>query len=408
MRQDNMGPASDSLRKLVEDKRDVLFISILDENGTVIFTDPPVETLRKKYDIKDVEETHTTPEAPLKIMDAISRGAHYQQHERLLFNTEGEYGFLKIGYSTNAFLAEKTRMTWQLGTAVFLFVLFSVGLVIWFSFRITRPILYLALIARKIGEGKLDEKVIVKTGGDELEALGDAMNDMVKGLKERDLVKDTFARYVTIQVAEELLNNPESLALGGKKQYVTVLFSDIRGFTSFSENFPPEQVVEHLNEYFSSMVDVVFKNEGTLDKFIGDAIMAVFGAPIQRPDDALRAVRTALEMRERLAALNKRWLQQGKKPFEIGIGLNSGEAIAGNIGDMRRMEYTIIGNNVNLASRLESLTKDIGAPIIISESTYRLVEDSVEARKLKSTLVKGINEPVMIYELIGMKREDQC
>ncbi len=403
MKQDNLGPAANKLKEFFKEKQNILFVALLYENCSVILSDPPARELKTKYGIKKIEEVATTPDTPFRRSDGSAGDFRYTQHEKLLFDPDGEYGVLKIGYSTGEFLREKKKLSLQLVIIIIVFVAVAVGLAISFSFRLTRPILYLARIARKIGEGFLDEPASVKTGGDELEALGDAMNEMVKGLKERNLVKDTFSRYVTSQVAEELLKNPEALSLGGKKQFVTVLFSDIRGFTNFSENFAPEEVVEHLNEYLSAMVDIVFKHEGTLDKFIGDAIMVVFGAPKPHADDAIRAVRTALEMREKLAELNAKWQQQHKKSFEIGIGINSGEVIAGNIGDIRRMEYTVIGDNVNLASRIESLTKDTGAPIIISRSTYQLVKDQVDARELQSMNVKGKSEPVQIYELIGLK-----
>jgi len=403
MKQDSMGPAANKLSEFFREKQNILFVSLLDENGSVVFSEPPTKELQKKYKIKIIEENTANPDSPFNKSDGMAGDIHYTQHEKLLFDPDGEYGVLKIGYGTNDFFREKKKLSLQLAAIIALFVIGSVGLAIAFSFRLTRPILYLARIARKIGEGFLDEPVVVKTGGDELEALGNAMNEMIHGLKERNLVKDTFSRYVTSQVAEELLNNPDALGLGGKKQFVTILFSDIRGFTSFSENFPPEEVVEHLNEYLSAMVGIVFKHEGTLDKFIGDAIMVIFGAPMTREDDAIRAMRTALEMREKLAELNAKWERQGKKPFEIGIGINSGEVIAGNIGDIRRMEYTVIGDNVNLASRIESLTKDFGVPIIISRSAYKLVEDFVEVKNLESVNVKGKEARVEIYALIGLK-----
>ncbi|HOX28550.1 MAG TPA: adenylate/guanylate cyclase domain-containing protein, partial [bacterium] len=208
-------------------------------------------------------------------------------------------------------------------------------------------------------------------------------------------------RYVTKQVADEIIRNPNAVSLGGKKQMVTVLFSDIRGFTVFSEKYAPEEVVARLNEYLSAMVDVIFENEGTLDKFIGDAVMAVFGSPIAHDDDPLRAVKTALDMQRRLNGLNEKWTSEGREPLVIGIGINTGEVIAGNIGDMRRMEYTVIGDNVNLASHIEGLTKNFNCPILMSASTYELVKDKVVAKNLGSVSMKGKLREVEIYELLS-------
>jgi adenylate cyclase len=161
----------------------------------------------------------------------------------------------------------------------------------------------------------------------------------------------------------------------------------------------PENVVATLNEYLSEMTDAIFKNNGTLDKFIGDAVMALFGTPAFYPDHALRAVRTAFMMKERLEKLNEKWRGQGRPTLKIGIGINTGEAIAGNMGSLQRMEYTVIRDTVNLASRLESLNKELGTEIIISSSTYEKVRDNVKARQFTGIHVKGKEETLVVYEV---------
>ena len=226
---------------------------------------------------------------------------------------------------------------------------------------------------------------------------------MINGLRERDLVKDTFSRYVTNQVAEELLRNPETISPGGKNREVTIVFTDIRDFTAFSEKHTPEEVISQLNEYLSVMIDVIFEYEGTLDKFIGDAIMAVWGAPLCHDDDAFRAVRAALQMQKKLGELNEKWKSEGKEALKIGIGINTGTAIAGNIGNLRRMEYTVIGNSVNMASRIEGLTKEYKIPIIISESTYQRVHEHVTVIKLESVKIRGKSESVPLYGIVDLK-----
>lgn len=229
---------------------------------------------------------------------------------------------------------------------------------------------------------------------------------LYKGLteeREKKKIRNTFARYVTPQVVEEILENPEAIALGGKRKECTILFSDIRGFTSMSEKMPPEEVVSILNEYFTVMVKIIFEYGGTLDKFIGDAIMAVWGAPVSHPDDAKRAVLCALQMRKELKRLQEKWKNEKKPVFETGIGINTGEVVVGNIGSERRMDYTVIGDNVNLASRLESLNKQYNSHILISEMTYQKVKDVVEVRPIEEVQVKGRTEKVMVYEVIGEK-----
>jgi adenylate cyclase len=192
------------------------------------------------------------------------------------------------------------------------------------------------------------------------------------------------------------------VSLGGQSLPVTVLFSDIRGFTSISEQMDPQRVVALLNEYFTEMVDIVMNEGGVVDKYIGDAIMAIFGAPVPKPDDAVNAVRAAVKMRRALADLNERLVARGQPALRTGIGIHTGEVVAGNIGSERRMEYTVIGDAVNLASRLESSTKELGTDVLISEDTYELTKHMIEARSVREITVKGRAKPVMTYEVLGM------
>ncbi len=217
--------------------------------------------------------------------------------------------------------------------------------------------------------------------------------------RESEQLRATMYRYLSRELAEQLLQNGEP-HLGGDRQLVSILFSDIRGYTTLAETLEPERVVSLLNEYFEAMVDVIFEQKGTLDKFIGDAIMAVYGSPIPQTDHAQRAVTTALEMRQRLADLNHQRQAQSLPPLAIGIGINSDAVITGNIGSSRRMEFTAIGDGVNLSSRLEGATKLYGCDVIISENTHRHCERLV-VRTLDYIRVKGKSQPVQIYELLG-------
>lgn len=237
--------------------------------------------------------------------------------------------------------------------------------------------------------------------GDELEDLAAGFNHMVDGLRDRDRLRATFGKYMTPAIVEHLLAG--KVELGGESLMVTVLFSDIRAFTTLSERMEAHALVALLNEYFTEMVTIIMEEGGVVDKYIGDAIMAVFGAPVPRADDALRAVRAATRMRSALDGLNARLAARGAPTLETGIGVHTGEVVAGNIGSEQRMEYTVIGDAVNLASRLEGVTKELGASLVVSEDTWRLVEADVEGRALAEVTVKGRAQPVRCYAVDGVK-----
>ena len=237
--------------------------------------------------------------------------------------------------------------------------------------------------------------------GDELEALARGFNTMTDGLRERQKLRATLGKYLTETVMEHLLRG--RLELGGETLTVTILFSDIRSFTAISESMEAQSLVRLLNEYFTAMVDILMQEDAVVDKYIGDAIMAVFGAPVSRADDALRACRAAVRMREALVTLDVDLEQRGLPELRHGIGIHTGEVVAGNIGSDARMEYTVIGDAVNLTSRLETATKEHGVGILISEDTYRLVVEEVEVRLVGELTVKGRARPVKAYELLGMR-----
>ncbi|HET7217983.1 MAG TPA: adenylate/guanylate cyclase domain-containing protein [Vicinamibacterales bacterium] len=218
---------------------------------------------------------------------------------------------------------------------------------------------------------------------------------------EKRKVSRLFGRYVSRDVYKQLLANPALAELGGARREMSVLFSDLRGFTTITEKGNPEQLVQQLNEYFSRMVDVVFRNGGTVDKFVGDMVMALFGAPVDDVAHADAAVTSAVEMVRELGDLNRRWASEGKVQLDIGIGVNSGDMIAGNIGSSAIMSYTVIGDNVNLGARLESLNKDYRSRIIISDATRSRLRKSYELRPLGGVVVKGKTQPVEIYAVLA-------
>jgi adenylate cyclase len=221
--------------------------------------------------------------------------------------------------------------------------------------------------------------------------------------RARDIRK-MFSSYVSKRIVDELIKDPSKAKLGGDRKEITVLFSDIRGFTSFSEKHQPEEVVSLLNEYLGAMTEIVFEHEGTLDKFVGDAIMALWGAPVGQPDHAERAVKCALAMIERLKRLQAKWTAEGRYVIDIGIGINTGDMVVGNMGaEGKKMDYTVIGDNVNLGARLEGLTRQYNNHIIISEFTYEKVKHIVQANELGSVTVKGKQKPVVVYDLVGLQ-----
>ncbi len=244
-----------------------------------------------------------------------------------------------------------------------------------------------------------------------INSIADARDDQqVRGalvvmddISDEKRLKSTMYRYMSQELAEELLKvDPK---MGGARKDVSILFSDIRGYTTLTENLEAEEVVSMLNEYFEVMGEAVFKHKGTLDKYIGDAIMAVFGSPLTLKDHALMAVQTAVEMRQGLKKFNECRLVDQKPRINIGIGVHSDSVISGNIGFSKRMEFTAIGDGVNLASRLEGASKIYGCDIIISENTYQPCKDQVWVRELDRVRVKGKNNPVAIYELAGLRSQ---
>ncbi|MGB7439729.1 MAG: adenylate/guanylate cyclase domain-containing protein [Coleofasciculaceae cyanobacterium] len=223
-------------------------------------------------------------------------------------------------------------------------------------------------------------------------------------ISDEKRLKNTMYRYMTQELAEQLLASGDA-KLGGDRKEVSVLFSDIRGYTNLVENMEAEVVVSMLNQYFDAMVEPIFSHKGTLDKYMGDAIMAVFGSPVLLADHAWRAVQTALNMRSSLVEFNERRSAKKHQPINIGIGIHSGTAISGNIGHHRRMEFTVIGDDVNLGSRLEGTTKRYGCDIVISSNTYQPCADLVWVRELDTVRVKGKNKPVSLYELVGLRSD---
>jgi PAS domain S-box-containing protein len=224
---------------------------------------------------------------------------------------------------------------------------------------------------------------------------------IVDDATETEFVKESFGKYVARQVVEKILSGRGEIKLHGERQYVTVLFADVRGFTRLAEGREPEDVVALLNRYFNMVVEIIFKYEGTLDKFIGDNVMAVFGAPIKSNNDEERAVMAAMEIQSEMEKFNRERKLNNEDAISVGIGINTGEAVVGNIGSEKRMDYTVIGDTVNVADRIQSAAS--GGEILISTLTYKEVKDKFICRKLPPITVKGRQKPIHVFKVTGFK-----
>ena len=265
---------------------------------------------------------------------------------------------------------------------------------------VTRPVQALVESARGVERGDYTRAVSVNQH-DEIGELAAAFNRMLKGLSERDRVRDLFGRFVSPAVAERALAG--GAQLGGELREVTVLFADLRGFTSFSERRAPEEVVSLLNTYFTRMNEVVERHHGLIDKFLGDGLMALFGAPLATGDDAGNALQAALDMVEELEALNVEVVARGLPRLDIGIGINTGVVVAGNMGSPNRLNYTVVGDGVNLAARIEGLTKraEFQTHIIATDAAVRAAKRQVRTRNLGLVQVRGRQEPALLHAVLG-------
>lgn len=237
-----------------------------------------------------------------------------------------------------------------------------------------------------------------------LEQYNQRLKELNQNLERaHELLSISFQRYMSSQLLDQILKSSKPVSLTGEKKDVTVLISDIRGFTALAEKISTERLVKFLNQYFEAMIDIVLKNEGILDKFMGDALLALFGAIYTHDDDPLRAVKTAVEMQEKIRELNAKWPMENMPQIKVGIGISTGEIIVGNIGSDQRMQFTGIGPDVNYAERIESLTKSFPASILLSESTYEHVKNEVNATQYGPVEIKGKKEHILVYGVDGLK-----
>ncbi|MBY0469550.1 HAMP domain-containing protein [bacterium] len=313
-------------------------------------------------------------------------------------------GFANIGVVTQKEEAMATKPARQVrNTSIYITTIVSVigfYVIFLFSLSLTRPLISLVEATEEISKGNYQVK-IKKTSNDEIGDLSKSFTEMTQGLAEREKIKNAFSKFHSKDIADKILSG--EMQLTGERKKVTIFFSDIRSFTSISEKLEPEQVVELINGYMTRMVRIIFAHGGVVDKYVGDAIMAVYGTPISHENDSLRAVSAALRMRAELKRFNEDQAANGKPVIAIGMGMHTGSVVAGNIGSPERMEYTILGDNVNLTSRMESLTKEFKTDILISDETYAEIQEFIHCEARGTTKVKGKAEEVAVYEVINFK-----
>lgn len=303
---------------------------------------------------------------------------------------------LDVDYSVTVYLARLAAVRNTIVGASLLGALAALILGVIVARRVAGPITALTETAARVQAGDLSVALPVRSR-DEVGRLTRAFNEMIEGLRQRDFIRSTFGRYVSPEVAQELLASPEAQRLGGEKREVTVLMSDLRGYTRFAELGDAKDVMAVLNEVLARMTDVIIAHGGTINEFIGDAIFAIFGAPLAHPDHAERAAAAAIAMQRAMADVNKAHAQRGLPRFEMGIGINTGEAVVGNIGSEQRAKYAVVGAAVNLAARVEGCT--VGGQIFLSPHTYARVRDLVEVGEPFPVEVKGVAAPLLLYDL---------
>lgn len=372
-------------------------ITVLEANGHKIF-DPDRTDLSR---IKIVQEAKALIESPSRAIAV--RPSVGSAGEKVLAG----YTFPKqINWIVTVERAEKDAYSAVKKMIDTLTILIVVGLSIailgalFFAIRISRPVEEIARVAHTVGRGNLDVQVRELKSRDEIADLAIRINEMIAGLRDRDFIRNTFGRYLSDEVVDVILKSKDGLRLGGEKRRVTIMMTDLRGFTALGERLPPESVVGIINIYLEAMAEIIMRYQGTIDEFIGDAILAIFGAPIARDNDAHRAVACALEMQLAMETVNTRCREAGYPEVEMGIGLNTGELVIGNIGSYKRTKYGVVGGNVNLTAHIESFT--VGGQTLISPSTLAECGDNLRIDDHMKVMPKGVKQPITIYEVGGI------
>ncbi len=360
-----------------------------------------VEQIKDSYQLKKISE----------INDPVLRKiyTHYQQtgeHSFAVYHDDHRYAGVLIQFpfvfkkwsigifiKSNYFIDILDNSNTIVAVISLIILIIALLVSVLLASSISRPIMYLADATNRIKEMYLDEPVILKSNIRELQTMHNAINGMKTGLK-------AFNKYVPSELVRELLGSGQDVSLGGDRRVLSILFTDIENFTTISETLPPETVMLHISTYFSELIDILISNNATVDKFIGDSIMAFWGAP--RPDEkhAYNACEAALLCVNKLRILNKQWQRDGKPPMVTRFGIHTGETVVGNVGSEQRMNYTVLGDSVNIASRLEQLNKSYGTSILVSQPVFEATHNSFLFRTLGNVTVKGRSSKIKVYELL--------
>lgn len=382
-------------------------ILAFDRNGELVMSTRPIEpTEEDRARLSELVASRDDSFVDIEIggVPRVARGFWFEPFEYFYLVTEAR----------ETFYSDVNRITFQTALVLAIASLFAVALLYVFSKSLTRPLTSVVGGMRSIiTSNNLEERVPVEYD-DETGELAHTFNIMTGELdkayqqiknyafqavlaqKRESRIRNIFQKYVPQQLIDRFYENPESMLVGENRR-LSILFSDIRSFTSISEAMQPEDLVNSLNHYFSVMVDIIMNRGGIIDKYIGDAIMAFFGAPVHHEDDGIQSVYAGIEMAEGLERFNEQQRKTGKPEFQIGVGLNYGEVTVGNIGTDKKMDYTVIGDMVNLASRMEGLTKIYGQPVLLAESLFEFVDGVLPWRLVDAVAVKGKKQGVRIY-----------
>ncbi|MGZ3607985.1 MAG: adenylate/guanylate cyclase domain-containing protein, partial [Syntrophales bacterium] len=383
-------------------KPEILTHAVTDSRGRTQYEFVPTGSLSDDRVIRFMEKFSQVslkhPGATLQTFDFTSEGTDYFGSYHLMTGKELPGWSIALVLPRDEIMGpvkRNNRQTFIIGLVSFFLILIASA---WISIRISNPLGKIAHETEAIGQFELEAQPLGHSIFKEVDQLMVATQNMKTGLR-------SFQKYVPADLVREIMASGQETELGGRRETLTIFFSDIKGFTSISEVLSPESLVEQMAEYLQAMSNEIRKDPpGTVDKFIGDSIMAFWGAPMPNPDHAPSACRAALLCQERLGQLREKWTQEGKPLFFQRIGIYTGEVIVGNIGSESRMNYTVIGDTVNIASRLEGLNKYYGTPIIIGHNTCELVKEEFVVRPLDLVSVVGSTKGIKIYELLGEKK----
>ncbi len=388
----------------------------------VYILDPASAKSDKFFYLVDAEEKGSKDYSPINEDATEAQSSNLAQHLKQIYSptyfVSDQWGEWMVGYApiydrkgkylatvgVNLYATQviaRVNQVLEYGVISFIITLIIALIGAWYlARRQTLSLQELHHGVREIGQGNLTKRINI-VSNDEFGELAKDINTMTIKLQERERLQLSFARYVSKHVMDSILVSDGQIKLTGERKKITVLFSDIRNFTHISEKYRPEYIVKYLNEYFSVMVEIIFRNQGVLDKFIGDGIMVEFGVPLEDNLQELHAVQTAIEMRQGLKELRTKWKKevQNFPDVEIGIGIHTGMAIIGNIGSEKRFEYTAIGDAVNTAARIEKLTKELNVPILISQLTVAAIQNEFEFRELGAQAIRGKDESIVLYTL---------